>query len=182
MVRRQVQFTEEELAGVQTLASERSASFAAIVREAVDAYLSGNGRSGESGTSLQRIEALVGKYHSGRHDIARRHDDYFADAVLEGLDVIGGAAMVRRQIQFSPGEMRGLQAVASQQSMSFAAVVRQAVDSYLAGQAPRADRQMRRERALAAIGSLDSGAGDTSRRHDDIFAEASMHADTVAPQ
>jgi hypothetical protein len=86
MIRRQVQFTDEELAGLQTLASERSASFAAIVREAVDAYLSSRVGPGATGASLQRIESLVGKYHSGRHDIARRHDDYFADAVLEESD------------------------------------------------------------------------------------------------
>jgi hypothetical protein len=85
MVRRQVQFTEEELAGVQTLASERSASFAAIVREAVDAYLSSHEEPGGA-ASLQRMESLVGKYHSGRHDISRRHDDYFADAVLDAQD------------------------------------------------------------------------------------------------
>jgi hypothetical protein len=86
MVRRQIQFTEEELAGVQTLARERSASFAAIVREAVDSYLSGKERSGRGGASLPRIESLVGKYHSGRDDIARRHDDFFAEAVVDGRD------------------------------------------------------------------------------------------------
>jgi hypothetical protein len=86
MVRRQIQFTEEELAGVQTLARERSASFAAVVREAVDSYLSGKERSGGGGASLPRIESLVGKYHSGRNDIARGHDDYFAEAVIDDGD------------------------------------------------------------------------------------------------
>jgi hypothetical protein len=93
-----------------------------------------------------------------------------------------GGAVVRRQVQFTDEEVAGVQTLASERSASFAAVVRQAVDSYLAGQAPRADRQMRRERALAAIGSLDSGVGDVSRRHDDIFVEASMHVDKVSSQ
>ncbi|MBM3147401.1 MAG: CopG family transcriptional regulator [Actinobacteria bacterium] len=86
MVRRQVQFTERELAAVQTLARERSSSFAAIVREAVDAYLQ-DALHGDSVTrTADRLDALAGKYRSGRDDISRRHDDYLADAIPEGLD------------------------------------------------------------------------------------------------
>ncbi len=86
MVRRQVQFTEQELAAVQTLARERSSSFAAIVREAVDAYIQDVLRGDTAARTTDRIDAFAGKYRSGRHDISRRHDDYFADSILEGLD------------------------------------------------------------------------------------------------
>jgi len=86
VVRRQVQFTEQELAAVQTLARERSSSFAAIVRGAVDAYLHDMPRSNSATCAADRIDTFAGKYRSGRDDISRRHDDYLADSIPEGLD------------------------------------------------------------------------------------------------
>ena len=81
MVRRQVQFTAEELAGVQALARETSSSFAAVVRDAVDAYLARRTGAVSRPSSVDRIDSIAGKYRSGYHDISRRHDDYFADSV-----------------------------------------------------------------------------------------------------
>lgn len=83
MVRRQVQFTAEELAGVQALARETSSSFAAVVRDAVDSYLARRAHDVSRPSSAGRIDFIAGKYRSGRHDISRRHDDYFADSVAD---------------------------------------------------------------------------------------------------
>jgi predicted transcriptional regulator len=82
MVRTQIQLNEEEVAAVKRLASERSVSMAAIIRDAVDQYV-----SHESGVSIderwQRSLAAVGGLHSGRSDLSQTHDDEFAAAASE---------------------------------------------------------------------------------------------------
>jgi predicted transcriptional regulator len=79
MVRTQIQLSEDEAAAVKRLASARSVSMAAVIRAAVDQYV-----SRESGVSLgerwQRSLAAVGGHHSGRSDLSQTHDDEFAAA------------------------------------------------------------------------------------------------------
>ena len=82
MVRTQIQLSEEESEAVKRLASQRSVSMAAIIRDAVDQYV-----SRESGASLderwQRSLAAVGGLRSGRSDLSQSHDDEFAAAASE---------------------------------------------------------------------------------------------------
>lgn len=82
MVRTQIQLSEDEAAAVKRLANERSISMAAVIRAAVDQYV-----SHESGVSIdecwQRSLAAVGGFHSGRSNLSRTHDDEFAAAASE---------------------------------------------------------------------------------------------------
>ena len=82
MVRTQIQLSEDEAAAVKRLASERSVSMAAVIRAAVDQYV-----SRESGVSIderwERSLAAVGGFHSGGANLSATHDDEFAAAASE---------------------------------------------------------------------------------------------------
>ena len=82
MVRTQIQLSEDEVVAVKRLARERSVSMAAVIRDAVDQYV-----SRELGVSLderwQRSLAAVGGLRSGRSDLSQIHDDEFAAAPSE---------------------------------------------------------------------------------------------------
>ena len=82
MVRTQIQLSEDEATAVKRLASERSVSMAAVIRAAVDQYV-----SLESGVSIderwRQSLAAVGGLRSGRSDLSQTHDDEFAAAASE---------------------------------------------------------------------------------------------------
>jgi predicted transcriptional regulator len=82
MVRTQIQLSEDEVVAVKRLARERSVSMAAVIRDAVDQYV-----SRESGVSLderwRRSLAAVGGFHSGGANLSATHDDEFAAAASE---------------------------------------------------------------------------------------------------
>ncbi len=82
MVRTQIQLSEIEAAAVKRLPRERSVSMAAVIRDAVDQYV-----SRESGASLderwQRSPAAVGGFRSGGANLSATHDDEFAAAASE---------------------------------------------------------------------------------------------------
>jgi predicted transcriptional regulator len=82
VVRTQIQLSEDEAAAVKRLARERSVSVAAVIRDAVDQYV-----SRETGVSLderwQRSLAAAGGFHSGRSDLSQTHDDDYAAASSE---------------------------------------------------------------------------------------------------
>lgn len=84
MIRVQIQFTEQELAALRAEAAQRHISVSAVVREAVDERM---GRPWRSATSLEerkaRAIAACGRFHSGIGDVSARHDEYFADSILE---------------------------------------------------------------------------------------------------
>ncbi|HWP61845.1 MAG TPA: CopG family transcriptional regulator [Candidatus Binatia bacterium] len=71
MLRTQIQLTEEQAAALRRLARQRGVSMAAIVREATEAFL----READLGAERRELaREVVGKYASGRADIAREHD------------------------------------------------------------------------------------------------------------
>ncbi|MFH1176143.1 MAG: CopG family transcriptional regulator [Acidobacteriota bacterium] len=80
MVRLQVQLTEAEFGGLKRLASERSVSAAALVREAVDELLRSRRRPRRD-ELRQRASKALDRFHSGRGDISERHDEYFVEAI-----------------------------------------------------------------------------------------------------
>jgi hypothetical protein len=83
MVRMQIQFTEEEIAALRTEAAQRHLSISAVVRDAVDESLS-RGRCTPSRDELvRRSLAAMGRFHSGTGDVSARHDEYFADSIIE---------------------------------------------------------------------------------------------------
>ena len=79
MIRTQVQLTEQQLLRLRELAAERGLSISELVRNGVDHILS-HAERGEHGGRVQRAIAAVGRFHSGRTDVARRHDVYLTTA------------------------------------------------------------------------------------------------------
>ncbi len=77
--------------------------------------------------------------------------------------------MIRTQISLTEDQMRRLRAEAGRQGVPIAAVVRDAVDRVVPGDAR--SRHEAFQRALAAAGRLDSGTGDVAERHDKIAGE-----------
>lgn len=78
MVRIQIQLTESQRRAVRELAHDRQRSEAAIVREAIDLYLSQiPGRRERMAAAL----AHAGRHRSGRSDVSTRHDEYLAEAI-----------------------------------------------------------------------------------------------------
>jgi Arc/MetJ-type ribon-helix-helix transcriptional regulator len=80
MVRTQVQLPEEELAELRRLAAEEGVSVSELVRRGVRQLLR-SGRSPSREELWERASRVVGKFRSGRSDIAQRHDDYFVEAI-----------------------------------------------------------------------------------------------------
>lgn len=83
MVRMQIQFTEEESAALRREAARRSVSISAVVREAVDERLSQGSQQPSRDELVRRSFAAVGRFRSGKGDVSARHDEYFADSVLD---------------------------------------------------------------------------------------------------
>jgi len=79
LVRTQVQLTEEPVAELRRLGSERGQSVAEVVRQCVDAGLRFQLRMSDSEKRRRALE-VVGAFRSGKHDVSERHDDYLADA------------------------------------------------------------------------------------------------------
>ena len=83
MVRMQIQFTEAEVEALRRAAAPRHLSISAIVREAVDERLSHGHPSPSRDELLRRSIAAMGRFHSGTGDVSTRHNEYFADSILD---------------------------------------------------------------------------------------------------
>jgi len=79
MVRTQIQLTEEQAKAIKRIALSRHLSIAELIRRAVDTMIKSSPLADPEETLKRAIE-IVGKFSSGKHDIARRHDKYLADA------------------------------------------------------------------------------------------------------
>ena len=79
MVRTQIQITEEQAKAVKKIALARRLSVAELIRRAVDVMVKSNPVADPEEKRRRAIE-IVGKFHSGKHDIAKKHDEYLADA------------------------------------------------------------------------------------------------------
>ena len=78
-------------------------------------------------------------------------------------------AMIRTQIQLTQEQARRLRVVASERGVSVAALIREALDRYLA----TADRSASvRDKAIAAIGGFHSGRHDVAEAHDEHLVDA----------
>jgi hypothetical protein len=80
MIRTQIQLTEEQSRRVQDEATRSGRSMAEVIRRSVDCYLhqESNRRTGTP-TRLSAMD-VAGRFHSGKSDIAARHDDYLDEA------------------------------------------------------------------------------------------------------
>jgi len=79
----QVQFTEEEASALRHEAARRRLSISAVVREAVDERLSRSRTQPSRDELVRRSLAAIGRFHSGTGDVSTRHDEYFADSILD---------------------------------------------------------------------------------------------------
>ena len=80
MVRTQIQLREEQALALKRLAEAKGLSMAELVRQGVDLVIrQGNRPSPEQ--LRTRAAAAAGRFQSVKTDIARRHDDYLADAL-----------------------------------------------------------------------------------------------------
>jgi Arc/MetJ-type ribon-helix-helix transcriptional regulator len=82
MVKTQVQLPEEDLRELRRIAAEEGVSVSELVRRGVKQVL--EARLKPSREELwERALRVAGKYRSGKHDVARRHDHYLAEAYEE---------------------------------------------------------------------------------------------------
>lgn len=79
MIRTQVQFTEQQFSLLKRLAAARGVSVAELVRNGVDLLLDAAQHAPQTDRA-RRALAVAGRFRSGRHDVARRHDRYLAEA------------------------------------------------------------------------------------------------------
>lgn len=79
--------------------------------------------------------------------------------------------MVRTQIQITEEQARYLKEMARSEHVSIAEVIRQTIDALIKSTIA-ANKEERRDRALAAAGRYRSDTTDASERHDDYLAEA----------
>jgi len=82
MVRMQIQFTEEEVEALRRAAAQRHMSISAVVRKAVDDSLVTSAKPSRE-QLVRRSLAAMGRFHSGTGDVSARHDEYFADSILD---------------------------------------------------------------------------------------------------
>jgi len=85
MVKTQVQLPEEDLKSLRRLAAEKGVSVSALVRQGVRQVLS-SPESPSREELWERAQSVIGKFHSGKHDIAQRHDDYLAEDMAEEIE------------------------------------------------------------------------------------------------
>ena len=79
MVRTQIQLPEQQVTLLKRLAAQQHVSMAELIRRAVDLFtLSPDAANIKE--QRERAIAAVGRFHSGRRDLAARHDDYLAEA------------------------------------------------------------------------------------------------------
>ena len=76
MIRTQIQLDEDHYRKLQTVAREQGVSMAEVVRSGVEMAIAQHERR----RRWDRAASLLGKYASGRKDVAQRHDRYLSEA------------------------------------------------------------------------------------------------------
>lgn len=79
MVRTQLQLTEDQARALRLLSGQKGKSMSDLVRESVDLLLREEARS----SAVERALNAVGRFRSGKSDIALNHNDYVAEAYSE---------------------------------------------------------------------------------------------------
>ena len=79
MIRTQIQLTEAQAQALKALAAARQSSVAELIRQGVDHLLRQAG-SADLLERRRRAIAAAGRFHSGRPDVAARHDDCLTEA------------------------------------------------------------------------------------------------------
>lgn len=79
MIRTQIQLTQKQLKVLRARALRLNVSVAELVRRAVDAYVAAEIAPSFEERRRRALEA-AGRFGSGKTDVAKRHDDYLAEA------------------------------------------------------------------------------------------------------
>lgn len=79
MKRTQIQLTEEQSERLRGIAAAEDRSIADVIRESVDAYVASSSTPDREELKKRSL-AAVGRFRSGVKDLARRHDQYVAEA------------------------------------------------------------------------------------------------------
>jgi len=80
MVRLQIQLTRTQHRALKRWADRLGISFAEAVRRCVAEKLARDEAATSRADRVREAQGVVGKYASGRSDVAERHDDYLSDA------------------------------------------------------------------------------------------------------
>ncbi len=80
MVRTQIQLTEEQSRRAAESAKRSGISVAEVIRRSLDMYLEQEPSRTAGVATRQAAIQVAGMFHSGRSDIAARHDDYLTEA------------------------------------------------------------------------------------------------------
>lgn len=81
--------------------------------------------------------------------------------------------MVRTQIQLTESQVLFLKNLATQRQQSLAELIRQSVDQFIQRQQKQGDDwEIKKQRALSAIGKFKADVPDLSENHDYYFVEA----------
>lgn len=84
MLRKQVQFTERQVARIRREAARQGISESAVIREALDKGFGGDAR-GPTDEQWERALAVVGKFPSGLTDLSAEHDRYLGDDLYDEI-------------------------------------------------------------------------------------------------
>lgn len=79
MIRAQIQFTEEQHRTLRRWALRQGISVAEAVRRCVEEGMSRVPHRDDVPDRVREALGVVGRYHSGRSDVAERHDENLAD-------------------------------------------------------------------------------------------------------
>ena len=77
MIRTQIQLTDEQAVRLKDLAHASNESIAAIIRKALDQFLSK--QEPDRRTLYRQALTAIGKHRSGVHDISLEHDRYLEE-------------------------------------------------------------------------------------------------------
>ena len=81
MVRRQVQLREEQWEALRQLAVVYGVSISELIRRSIDAWLQQQAYIPVD--RRRRALEAIGRFRSGRNDVAKKHDEYFVASILE---------------------------------------------------------------------------------------------------
>lgn len=78
VIRTQIQLKEQQMQALKARASQDHVSVSELIRRAVEAWFASEGLNSPEMRRRRAIEA-TGRFASGQHEVAKRHDEHLAD-------------------------------------------------------------------------------------------------------